>query len=104
MFEDVTQQTIDLLNRMPANGAPSKTTISQSLAANGLNAFDLRGPAVSLYPVLTPLRNTLPREISQQGDTATRWKAIVGVNTANNPILTGKLSGPVARCLTTKLR
>jgi len=101
MFEDVTQQTIDLLNRMPANGALSKTTISQSLAANGLNAFDLRGPAVSLYPVLTPLRNTLPREISQQGDTATRWKAIVGVNTANNPILTagvqeGRRGGEIA--------
>jgi hypothetical protein len=88
MFEDVTQQTIDLLNKVPANGALSKTTISTTLAANGLNAFDLRGPAVNLYPVLTPLRNTLPREVSQQGDTATRWKAIVGVNTAINPIMT----------------
>src|SRR5258708_15320078 len=85
MFEDVTQQTIDLLNKMPANGALSKTTVAQVL---GLNAFDLRGPAVNLFPVLTPLRNTLPREISQQGDTATRWKAITGVNTAINPILT----------------
>ncbi len=78
MFEDVTQQTIDLLNKMPVGGALSKTTVAQSL---GLNAVDLRGPAVNLFPVLTPLRNTLPRELSQQGDTATRWKAITAVNT-----------------------
>ena len=46
----------------------------------GLNAFDLRGPALNLFPVLTPLRNKLPRELSNEGDTATRWKAVTGVN------------------------
>jgi hypothetical protein len=47
-----------------------------------LNAFDLRGPALQLYPVITPLRNRLPRQLSTSGDLATRWKAITGVNTS----------------------
>jgi hypothetical protein len=62
----------------------NKTTISQSTisgVAGNLNAFDLRGPALQLYPVITPLRNRLPRQVSDRGDLATRWKAITGVNT-----------------------
>lgn len=70
----ITQETLDLLSKIPLG----KTTISQ---ATGLNAFDLRGPALNLYPVLTPLRNTLPRELSVAGDVATRWKAVTGINT-----------------------
>ena len=79
MFSDLSQQTIDLLNKVDIS-ALSKTTLSQ---ATGLNAFDLRGPALQLYPVLTPLRNRLPREVSDRGDTATRWKAVTGVNVGN---------------------
>jgi hypothetical protein len=78
MFQDLTQQTMDLLANIPTSPSSlSKTTIAQSL---GLNAFDLRGPALNLYPVLTPLRNKLPRELSTEGDTATRWKAVTAVN------------------------
>lgn len=76
MFEDVTQQTLDLLNKMP-NGPLSKATIAQ---ATGLNAVDLRGPALNLYPVITPLRNKLPRETSPYGGLSTQWKAITAIN------------------------
>jgi hypothetical protein len=79
MFADLSQQTLDLLNKIDVT-ALNKTTLSQ---ATGLNAFDLRGPALNLYPVLTPLRNKLPREVSDRGDLATRWKAVTGVNTTN---------------------
>ncbi len=79
MFQDLTQQTMDLLSKIPTSPSSlSKTTIATTL---GLNAVDLRGPALNLYPVLTPLRNRLPREVSNEGDTATRWKAVTGVNT-----------------------
>ena len=77
MFGDLSQQTFDLLNKADIS-ALTKTTISQS---TNLNAFDLRGPALQLYPVITPLRNRLPRQLSTGGDLATRWKAITGVNT-----------------------
>ena len=79
MFSDLSQQTIDLLNKVDIS-ALNKTTLSQ---ATSLNAFDLRGPALQLYPVLTPLRNKLPREVSDRGDLATRWKAVTGVNVTN---------------------
>ena len=84
MFGDLSQQTFDLLNKADLS-ALNKTTISQSLisgVAGNLNAFDLRGPALQLYPIITPLRNRLPRQLSDRGDLATRWKAITGVNTS----------------------
>jgi hypothetical protein len=80
MFSDISQQTLDLIAKIGGPGSLNKTTITQGTS---LNQFDLRGPALNLFPVLTPLRNTLPRELSQQGDVATRWKAIVGINTTN---------------------
>jgi hypothetical protein len=85
MFGDLSQQTFDLLNKADLS-VLNKTTIGQSLisgVAGNLNAFDLRGPALQLYPVITPLRNRLPRQLSDRGDLATRWKAITGVNTQN---------------------
>jgi hypothetical protein len=83
MFGDLSQQTFDLLNKADLSSL-NKTTISQATisgAPGNLNAFDLRGPALQLYPVITPLRNRLPRQLSDRGDLATRWKAITGVNT-----------------------
>jgi hypothetical protein len=85
MFGDLSQQTFDLLNKTDMS-ALNKTTISQSLisgVSGNLNAFDLSGLALQLYPVITPLRNRLPRQLSDRGDLATRWKAITGVNTSN---------------------
>jgi hypothetical protein len=79
MFSELSQQTLDLLSKADIGGL-TKTTISQT---SNLNAFDLRGPALQLYPLLTPLRNKLPREVSDRGDLATRWKAVTGVNTTN---------------------
>lgn len=97
MFNDITQQTEELLSKLnmqPANGL-AKTTIAQ---ATGLNAFDLRGPALGLYPVLTPLRNKLPREVSGEGDVATRWKAVTGINTSfvTPGVSEGKRGGEMA--------
>jgi len=93
MFSDLSQQTLELLNKADIS-ALSKTTLSQ---ATNLNAFDLRGPALQLYPVLTPLRNKLPREVSDRGDLATRWKAVTGVNTTNLElgVSPGKRSGEI---------
>lgn len=46
----------------------------------GLVAYDLQPAALSLFPVLTPLRNIIPR-VKGSGGTATNWKAVTGVNT-----------------------
>lgn len=72
---EVTQRTLELLKGIDL----AKATIQTS---TGLVNYDLTGPAKKLYPVLSPLRNALPR-VMGNGDTATRWKAVTGVNTAN---------------------
>lgn len=76
-----TQQTIDLLKAM------QPTQLAEDIAksfsqATGLVFYDLQPAAKTLYPVLTPLRNVIPRTRAN-GGTATNWKQIVKVNTNN---------------------
>ncbi len=47
--------------------------------AFGLVWYDLEPAAKLLYPVITPLRNMVPR-VGGNGGTATNWKAITGIN------------------------
>lgn len=44
----------------------------------GLVAYDLQAPAKNLYPVVTPIRNRLPRVGGGTG-LATNWKTITGI-------------------------
>jgi hypothetical protein len=76
-----TQQTIELLKAM------QPTQLAEDIAksfsqATGLVFYDLEPAAKTLYPVLTPLRNIVPR-VKANGGTATNWKQITAVNTAN---------------------
>ncbi len=58
-----------------------KSTFSQSASAtSGLTFYDLELGAKFLYPVLTPLRNMIPR-VSGKGGIQASWRAITGVNT-----------------------
>lgn len=60
-----------------------KATFEQSgTATSGLTFYDLEAGAKFLYPVLTPLRNMLPR-VSGRGGIQANWRAVTGVNTAN---------------------
>jgi hypothetical protein len=56
-----------------------KATTAGISQATGLVWYDLQRPAKNLFPVLTPLRNRIPR-VQGNGDTATRWKAVTGIN------------------------
>lgn len=64
----------------PLDGAELQKTAGIS-QATGLVWYDLQNPSKNLFPVLTPLRNKLPR-VGASGGTATNWKAVTGVNTA----------------------
>jgi hypothetical protein len=46
-------------------------------ASNEVN-YDLQAPAKDLFPVITPLRNRIPRVLGN-GGTATHWKSIYGI-------------------------
>ena len=73
------RETLDLVKAaMTADPNDVQKAYTQSF---GLVNYDLQPVALRLIPVLSPLRNLIPR-VSGNGGTATNWKAITGVNTA----------------------
>lgn len=74
-----TQDTLDLVKG--AQGA--QDDIAKAITqATGLVAYNLEAPSKKLFPVLTPLRNKIPRNAKGKG-TAVNWRAITGINTGN---------------------
>lgn len=58
----------------------AKSTFSQSgSATSGLTFYDLELGAKFLYPVLTPLRNEIPR-VSGKGGIQANWRAVTKIN------------------------
>lgn len=68
------------LARNSSNGDLAKAWLQPNSATTGLQVYDLEAPAKLLYPVLTPLRNKIPRVGGGKG-TQANWRAITGVNT-----------------------
>jgi len=62
--------------------AKSSTFSESGSPTAGLTFFDLEAGAKLLYPVLTPLRNDIPRATGKGGIQA-NWKAITGINTSS---------------------
>lgn len=63
--------------------ALAKSTFAQSgSATSGLTFYDLEAGAKFLYPVLTPLRNEIPR-VSGKGSIQANWRAVTAINTTN---------------------
>jgi hypothetical protein len=59
-----------------------KSTFTESMSAtSGLTFYDLEVGAKLLYPVLTPLRNAIPR-VSGKGGIQANWRAITAINTS----------------------
>lgn len=66
----MTQETLDLMKASLAKNVTLST---------GLSAYDLQAPAKNLFPVITPLRNSLPRVQRQNPGDAARWRTIASV-------------------------
>jgi hypothetical protein len=63
-----------------------KSTFTQpGSATDGLNYYDLETGAKFLYPVLTPLRNEIPR-MSGKGGIQANWRAATGINTSGQRV------------------
>jgi hypothetical protein len=60
----------------------ASTFAQPSSAISGINYYDLEIGAKKLYPVLTPLRNEIPR-VSGRGGIQANWRAITAINTSN---------------------
>lgn len=81
MDNNVSAKTIELLKE--ANSKKAQDELSKAYTqATGLVNFDLERPAKLIYPVITPLRNMIPR-VKGDGGTATNWRAVTGINTTN---------------------
>lgn len=81
MNASVTAETLALVKA--AQGNPNDELAkawSQGSATSGIVAYDLEAPSKKLYPVITPLRNEIPR-VSGKGGTQANWRAVTGVNT-----------------------
>jgi hypothetical protein len=68
----------------PINPATLAKTVS---IATGLNYFDLRAPALNLFPTVTPLRNAVPRVQRRFPGDAAHWKAVTSVIGSGFPFM-----------------
>lgn len=55
--------------------------------ADGLAYYDLRAPALNLFPTVTPLRNAIPRNQRPNPGDAAHWKAIVATTGSGFPFM-----------------
>ena len=76
------QQILDALKAAqtaPIPEAVNKAFTQSTNQLTGLTGFDLEAPAKTLYPTLTPLRNSIPR-VSGKGGIQANWRAVTGIN------------------------
>lgn len=76
------KDTLDALKKVWASGDLKKNWVQSGSATSGLTMYQLDPVIGHLYPVLTPLRDEIPRVVGGQGIQA-NWRAITGVNTSN---------------------
>lgn len=83
-----TEETLALLKialqRSNTEDALAKSFTQSNNQLTGLTAFSLEAPAKTLYPVLTPLRNIIPRDVGGVGIQA-NWRAITAINSTRVP-------------------
>lgn len=83
MDGNATQETLELIksSQKTPNAELAKAWTQSGSATTGITAYDLEAPSKKLYPVITPLRNAIPR-VSARGGIQSNWKAVTGINTS----------------------
>ena len=78
------KETLDLVKaaQLKPSDDLAKAWTQSGNAVQGITAYDLEAPAKKLYPVITPLRNRIPR-VSGRGGIQANWRAITGININN---------------------
>ena len=79
MSQTATLDALKAAQTAPIPEAINKAFTQSGSATSGLTAYDLQAPALTLHPVLTPLRNTIPR-VSGKGGIQANWRAVTGIN------------------------
>jgi hypothetical protein len=77
MFINPTKETLELTRQSLAQGRSGLrkgVTIS-----TGLTWYDLQAPAKNIYPIITPLRNSIPRVRRANASDAARWRQVTSL-------------------------
>lgn len=83
MGANTTAETLELLKASQAKSDDViKSFVQPNSATTGLQAYNLEAPSKKMYPILTPLRNEIPR-VSGGFAIQANWKAINNINVAN---------------------
>ncbi len=83
-----TQDTLSLLRAAlaaagnPEELAKANTLVQPTSATQGLQDYDLSPAVLNLYPVLTPLRNVIPR-VGGGKSIQANWKAVTAIDTGS---------------------
>jgi len=87
MQTDTTKETLELLKASlsKADTELAKAWTQSASAVSGITAYDLEAPSKKLYPVITPLRNMIPR-VPAKGGIQANWRAVTGINTGNTSL------------------
>lgn len=98
-----TERTLELIKEAQASPDASFTKAYTQSASptSGLTAYDLEAGAKTLFPVLTPLRNRLPR-IGGGAGTQANWRSITGVNIQNAGIGVSEGNRGVVQAISTQ--
>lgn len=74
---NVSAETIALVKQALAAGKPEFA--KSIMVATGLTYYDLSAPSKNLYPVITPLRNSVPRVTKTRAGDAAHWKVVSAI-------------------------
>lgn len=74
-----TLSLLEMVKSQP-NSPLAKAWTQAGSPTSGITQYDLEAPSKKLFPVLTPLRNLIPRT-SGKGGIQANWRAVTGVNT-----------------------
>lgn len=83
MNTNVTQETIDLAKAALEEPLAKDATTAGYTTVTGLTGYNLEAPAKSLFPVLSPFRNSTPRTKAPNGAKSAQWKSIMAINVNN---------------------
>ena len=103
---NTTAETLALMKdaQSAPNNELAKAFLQSGSAIQGITAYDLEAPAKKLYPVITPLRNRIPR-VSGKGGIQANWRSITGINTGgiSAGVGQGNRGGVIATSTTARL-
>lgn len=81
--DQITQETLEMAKAALQNPLAKDATTQGYTTNTGLTGYNLEAPSKSLFPVLAPFRNSVPRIKQPKGATAAHWKGIMKINATN---------------------